>query len=139
MRDRAPVRPRALAPYAVPDGRLLAPGEEGTLAIGTQASAITLLALERRRLDRCLDPLGYEVSWTRFPSGPAPIEALRDGIVDRGCSGAMPPILAVAHGAPIVTLATDEAVLAEQQRIADHFAHARRIPERLDAAALAIA
>lgn len=108
MRDRASVRPRALAPYAVPGGRLLAPGEEGTLAIGTQTSAITLLALERRRvLERSLDRLGYDVSWTRFPSGPALIEALRDGVVDLGYSGAMPPILAVARGAPIVTVVND--------------------------------
>ena len=108
MRDLAFVRRRAFAPHEFAGFRSRAGGEEGTLAIGTQKSAFTLLALERRGLlERRLEPLGYDVSWTGFSSGPALIEAMQEGVIDLGHSGAMPPILAVASGAPIVTLAND--------------------------------
>lgn len=103
MGDDALIRLRAFAGFR-PRGA----GEEGTLAIGTQKSAFTLMALQRSRLlERRLDPLGYDVAWTGFSSGPALIEAMREGAIDFGHSGAMPPILAVASGAPIVTLAND--------------------------------
>ena len=108
MRDLAFVRRRAFARHEFAGFRSRAGGEEGTLAIGTQKSAFTLLALERsRRLERQLKPLGYDTPWAEFASGPALIEAMREGVIDLGFSGAMPPILAVAAGAPIVTLAND--------------------------------
>ncbi len=102
------MRDRAFAAHAFASCRPFAGGDVGTLAVGTQKSAFTLLVLERRRLlERWLEPLGYDASWTEFASGPALIAAMREGVVDLGYSGAMPPILAVAAGAPIVTLAND--------------------------------
>jgi len=47
------------------------------------------------------------VTWTHFTSASAVIEAMRDGFIDLGYSGAVLPILAAARGTPIVTLAND--------------------------------
>ncbi len=108
MRDRDSVHFGTLGQYAARGSRFLPFGETGTLAIGTETSAITLLLLERRRLlERRLGSFGYDVTWTRFSSGPALIEAMGDGLIDLGYSGATPPILALARGAPIATFAND--------------------------------
>ncbi len=108
MQDRDRVCDSTLGQYAAWRRRFLPSRETGTLAIGSQTSAITLLVLERRRLlERRLGSLGYDVTWTRFASGPALIESMADGLVDLGYSGTVLPILALARGAPIVTLVND--------------------------------
>ncbi len=108
MPDRNSFHVSTLSPFAAWSSRFLPPGAAGTLAIGTHKSAVTLLVLERRRLlERRLGPFGYDVTWTRYSSAPALLEAMRDGLIDIAYSGATLPILAVARGAPIVALAND--------------------------------
>jgi sulfonate transport system substrate-binding protein len=56
-------------------------------------------------LEERLKPLGYTVSWKKFPGGPQLLEALKVGTVDFAHSGEAPPIFAQAAGAPLLYIA----------------------------------
>lgn len=58
-------------------------------------------------LEAALRPLGWDVTWRRFVSGPPLLEALAAGALDFGTTGETPPIFAQASGAPIVYQAAE--------------------------------
>jgi sulfonate transport system substrate-binding protein len=79
----------------------------GTLKIGYQKSSTALVLLKRRGwLEQKLAPLGYDVNWAEFPSGPPMLEALSAGAVNFAYTGETPPIFSQAAGTPIVYVAT---------------------------------
>ena len=78
----------------------------GTLKIGYQKSSTALVLLKHRGwLERKLGPLGYDVSWAEFPSGPPMLEALSAGAVNFAFTGETPPIFSQASGTPVVYVA----------------------------------
>jgi sulfonate transport system substrate-binding protein len=73
------------------------------LNIGFQKSSLNLIVLKHRStLDRRLEPLGINVTWTEFPAGPQLLEALSVGSIDFGMTGDTPPIFAQAAGTDLV-------------------------------------
>src|SRR6202007_305753 len=82
-------------------------GEDKVIRIGFQKYGKLVLLKGRGTLEEKLKPLGYQVSWTEFPSGPPLLEALNVGAIDFGIAGETPPIFAQAAGAPLVYLAYD--------------------------------
>ena len=82
----------------------------GRLKIGYQKSSTALVLLKRRGwLEQKLAPLGYDVNWAEFPSGPPMLEALSAGAVNFAYTGETPPIFSQASGTPIVYVATSVA------------------------------
>ena len=82
-------------------------GQDKVVRIGFQKYGKLVLLKGRGTLEDKLKPLGYQVSWTEFPSGPPLLEALNVGAIDFGIAGETPPIFAQAAGAPLVYLAYD--------------------------------
>jgi len=82
-------------------------GEDKTIRIGFQKYGKLVLLKGRGTLEEKLKPLGYNVVWTEFPSGPPLLEAMNVGSIDFGITGETPPIFAQAAGAPLVYLAFD--------------------------------
>ena len=82
-------------------------GEDKAVRIGYQKYGKLVLLKGRGTLEEKLKPLGYQVSWTEFPSGPPLLEALNVGSIDFGVAGETPPIFAQAAGTPLVYLAYD--------------------------------
>jgi sulfonate transport system substrate-binding protein len=82
-------------------------GEDKIVRIGYQKYGKLVLLKGRGTLEQRLEPLGYSVVWTEFPSGPPLLEALNVGSIDFGITGETPPIFAQAAGAPLVYLAFD--------------------------------
>jgi sulfonate transport system substrate-binding protein len=82
-------------------------GEDRTIRIGFQKYGKLVLLKGRGTLEEKLKPLGYNVVWTEFPSGPPLLEAMNVGSIDFGITGETPPIFAQAAGAPLVYLAYD--------------------------------
>ena len=79
----------------------------GTLKIGYQKSSTALVLLKHRGwLEQKLAPLGYDVNWAEFPSGPPMLEALSAGAVNFAFTGETPPIFSQASGTPVVYVAT---------------------------------
>jgi sulfonate transport system substrate-binding protein len=75
----------------------------GTLKVGYQKSSTSLVLLKSRGwLESKLKPLGYDVSWAEFPSGPPMLEALSANAVNLAFTGETPPIFAQAAGTPVV-------------------------------------
>jgi sulfonate transport system substrate-binding protein len=75
----------------------------GTLKVGYQKSSTSLVLLKSRGwLEKRLTPLGYDVSWAEFPSGPPLLEALGAGAVNLGFTGETPPIFSQASGTPVI-------------------------------------
>jgi sulfonate transport system substrate-binding protein len=72
------------------------------IRIGFQKYGTLVLLKAKGALEQKLEPLGYKVSWTEFPSGPPLLEALNVGAIDFGTAGETPPIFAQAADAPIV-------------------------------------
>ena len=68
----------------------------GTVRIGYQKYGSLVLLKGRGTLAKALAPLGYEVVWSEFPSGPPLLEALNAGAIDLGSAGEAPPIFAQA-------------------------------------------
>jgi len=90
---------------ARPRSALAAP--KGTLKIGYQKATVTLtLARAKGVFEAKLAPLGYDVSWAEFSSGPPLLEALNADAVNFGYTGEPPMIFAQAAGTPIVYVAT---------------------------------
>jgi sulfonate transport system substrate-binding protein len=82
---------------------------KGTLKIGYQKASVTLvLARTRGVFEQKLNPLGYDVSWAEFTSGPPMLEALNAGAVNFAFTGEPPPIFAQAAGTPIVYVAATD-------------------------------
>jgi ABC-type nitrate/sulfonate/bicarbonate transport system substrate-binding protein len=84
---------------------LLAPAasEAATLRIGYQKAASTLVLLKAHgTLEKKLAPLNVEVKWLEFAAGPQLLEGLNLGSIDFGYVGEVPPIFALAAGAPLV-------------------------------------
>ncbi len=79
---------------------------KGVLRIGYQKASVTLvLARARGAFEAKLNPLGYDVAWAEFTSGPPLLEALNAGAVNFGFTGEPPIIFAQAAGTPIVYVA----------------------------------
>ncbi len=74
-----------------------------TLRIGYQKAASTLVLLKTHgSLEKKLAPLNVEVKWLEFAAGPQLLEGLNLGSIDFGYVGEVPPIFALAAGAPLV-------------------------------------
>jgi sulfonate transport system substrate-binding protein len=74
-----------------------------TLRIGYQKAASTLVLLKAHgSLEKKLAPLNVEVKWLEFAAGPQLLEGLNLGSIDFGYVGEVPPIFALAAGAPLV-------------------------------------
>jgi sulfonate transport system substrate-binding protein len=72
------------------------------IRIGYQKNGVLVVARERRALEQHFNPLGIEVKWVEFTSGPPMLETISIGSVDYGAVGDSPPIFAQAAGAAIV-------------------------------------
>lgn len=108
--DTPPHRPLAAFRLFVPllpllTAILFAPisGNSATLRIGYQKAASTLVLLKAHgTLEKKLAPLNVEVKWLEFAAGPQLLEGLNLGSIDFGYVGEVPPIFALAAGAPLV-------------------------------------
>jgi sulfonate transport system substrate-binding protein len=81
-------------------------GSKGTLKIGYQKASVTLfLGKAKGAFEAKLTPLGYDVEWAEFTSGPPLLQALAAGAVNFGYTGEPPVIFAQAAGAPLVYVA----------------------------------
>lgn len=107
MRRRTLLATAALAiPAWLSRDRSAKAAAKGTLKIGYQKASVTLaLAHAKGSFEAKLAPLGYDVSWAEFSSGPPLLEALNAGAVNFGFTGEPPMIFAQAGGAPIVYVA----------------------------------
>lgn len=93
----------ALAAPALLLGGKARAGTKGTLKIGYQKAAVALaLGKAKGVFEAKLNPLGYDVQWAEFTSGPPLLEALAAGAVNFGFTGEPPVIFAQAAGAPLV-------------------------------------
>ena len=85
------------APLAIPmlmTRRYAAAAQRGVLRIGYQKACVTLvLARSKGSFEQKLNPLGYDVDWAEFTSGPPLLEALNAGAVNFGFTGEPPMIL----------------------------------------------
>jgi sulfonate transport system substrate-binding protein len=75
------------------------------LRIGFQKYGTLVLLKAKGTLEKKLEPLGFKVAWSEFPSGPPLLEAINVGAIDFGTAGETPPIFAQAAGAPILYVA----------------------------------
>lgn len=107
MRRRTLLATAALAiPALLSRGRSANAAAKGMLKIGYQKASVTLaLARANGSFEAKLAPLGYDVSWAEFPSGPPLLEALNAEAVNFGFTGEPPMIFAQAAGSPIVYVA----------------------------------
>jgi sulfonate transport system substrate-binding protein len=67
-----------------------------------------VLARTKGIFEQKLNPLGYDVTWAQFTSGPPMLEALNAGAVNFAFTGEPPPIFAQAAGTPIVYVAATD-------------------------------
>jgi sulfonate transport system substrate-binding protein len=94
------------APFALTSARPAAAAAAGTLKVGYQKSSTALVLLKSRGwIEGKLAPLGYDVTWAEFPSGPPMLEALAAGAVNLAFTGETPPIFSQASGTPVVYVA----------------------------------
>ncbi|MFK5596873.1 sulfonate ABC transporter substrate-binding protein [Methylobacterium sp. HMF5984] len=77
------------------------------IRIGYQKYGSLVLLKGRGTLETALAPLGYEVAWSEFPSGPPLLEALNAGAIDLGSAGEAPPIFAQAANADLRYVGTE--------------------------------
>jgi len=78
---------------------------DNVIRIGFQKYGTLVLLKAKGSLEKKLEPLGFGVLWTEFPSGPPLLEAINVGAIDFGTTGETPPIFAQAAGAPILYVA----------------------------------
>lgn len=77
-----------------------------TFIIGYQKGTVTLiLAKAQHVFEKKLAPLGWQVSWAEFTSGPPMLEALAAGAIHFACTGNSPVIFAQASGTDLVYIA----------------------------------
>lgn len=72
------------------------------IRIGYQKNGVLVIARQQASLENHFKPLGVEVKWVEFSSGPPMMEAMNVGSVDYGAVGDSPPVFAQAAGAAIV-------------------------------------
>ncbi len=80
-------------------------GDLKEFRVGYQKNGVLVIARQQAVLEHKLVPLGIEVKWVEFASGPPMLEAMNAGSVDIGQVGDAPPIFAQAAGANIVYVA----------------------------------
>lgn len=91
------------AAFGVAAGRsALAADTLSTLKVGYQKAGLLALARRQQAFEKAFAPLGTNVTWVEFASGPPLLEALNAGAVDIGWTGDAPPIFAQAAGANLV-------------------------------------
>jgi sulfonate transport system substrate-binding protein len=103
MKRRHLLQAGALAAPALLGFRANAIAASQVLNVGYQkaSASLTLLKAQGLLAER-LKPLGYDVTWSVFTSGPPIMEALSAGAVDFAYTGEPPPIFAQAAGVPVV-------------------------------------
>lgn len=95
--------------FVLAGGRPAFAAPKAMLKIGYQKASPTLtLARAKGAFEARLTPLGYDVSWAQFSSGPPLMEALNAAAVNFGFTGEPPMIFAQAAGTPIVYVATTD-------------------------------
>lgn len=72
------------------------------IRIGYQKNGVLVIARQQATLEKYFKPLGIDVKWVEFSSGPPMMEAMNVGSVDYGAVGDSPPVFAQAAGAAIV-------------------------------------
>jgi len=72
------------------------------IRIGYQKNGVLVIARQQAHLENHFKPLGIEVKWVEFSSGPPMMEAMNVGSIDYGAVGDSPPVFAQAAGAAIV-------------------------------------
>jgi sulfonate transport system substrate-binding protein len=80
-------------------------GDLKEFRVGYQKNGVLVIARRQAFLEKKLTPLGIEVKWVEFASGPPMLEAMNAGSVDIGQVGDTPPIFAQAAGANILYVA----------------------------------
>src|SRR3954469_8315083 len=82
--------------------RANAQGAVKEIRIGYQKNGVLVIARQQAALENHFKPLGIEVKWVEFSSGPPMLEAMNVGSVHYGAVGDSPPVFAQAAGAAIV-------------------------------------
>ena len=72
------------------------------IRIGYQKNGVLVIARQRTTLEDHFKPLGIDVKWVEFSSGPPMMEAMNVGSVDYGAVGDSPPVFAQAAGADLL-------------------------------------
>jgi len=72
------------------------------IRIGYQKNGVLVIARQQAALEKHFNPLGVDVKWVEFSSGPPMLEAMNVGSIDYGAVGDSPPVFAQAAGAAIV-------------------------------------
>jgi sulfonate transport system substrate-binding protein len=72
------------------------------IRVGYQKNGVLVVARQRATLEDHFKPVGIEVKWVEFSSGPPMMEAMNVGSIDYGAVGDSPPVFAQAAGAAIV-------------------------------------
>lgn len=72
------------------------------IRIGYQKNGVLVITRQQASLENHFKPLGIEVKWVEFSSGPPMMEAMNVGSIDYGAVGDSPPVFAQAAGAAIV-------------------------------------
>src|SRR3984893_6492249 len=72
------------------------------IRVGYQKNGVLVIARQQSTLENHFKPLGIEVKWVEFSSGPPMMEAMNVGSIDYGAVGDSPPVFAQAAGAAIV-------------------------------------
>jgi sulfonate transport system substrate-binding protein len=72
------------------------------IRIGYQKNGVLVIARQQATLENHFRPLGIEVKWVEFSSGPPMLEAMNVGSIDYGAVGDSPPVFAQSAGAAIV-------------------------------------
>ena len=81
-----------------------------TVRIGHLPFGTPLYLQAKGSLEARLAKTGWYVEWTKFPAGPAILEAIGKGKIDLGYAGVTAPIFAQAMGIPFVYIANDSPV-----------------------------
>jgi sulfonate transport system substrate-binding protein len=79
-----------------------AEGSVKEIRVGYQKNGVLVIARQQATLEKHFNPLGVDVKWVEFSSGPPMMEAMNSGSVDYGAVGDSPPVFAQAAGAAIV-------------------------------------
>jgi len=103
MKRRALLQTAAIAAPVLAMPAIGRAASAGTLKIGYQKSSTALVLIKHRGwFEKNLAPLGYDVTWAEFPSGPPMLEALSANAVNFAYTGETPPIFSQASGTPVV-------------------------------------
>ena len=85
--------------------RAKASNELREVRIGYQKNGVLVISRQQESLEKHFKPLGIDIRWVEFSSGPPMMEAMSAGSVDYGAVGDTPPVFAQAAGASIVYVA----------------------------------